>query len=61
MPRAEPADPYASLRDSAGDRPHRKRSPHGTASAGDSRVDGLASGIYIVRLSNEITKKVIIR
>ena len=29
--------------------------------AGDSRVDGLASGIYIVRLSNEITKKVIIR
>ena len=26
------ADPYASLRDSAGDRPHRKRSPHGTAS-----------------------------
>ena len=29
--------------------------------AGDSRVDGVASGIYIVRLSNEITKKVIIR
>lgn len=29
--------------------------------AGDSRVDGLASGIYIVLLSNEITKKVIIR
>ena len=29
--------------------------------AGDSRVDGLASDIYIVRLSNEITKKVIIR
>lgn len=29
--------------------------------AGDSRVDGLASGIYIIRLSNEITKKVIIR
>ena len=29
--------------------------------AGDSRVEGLASGIYIVRLSNEITKKVIIR
>ena len=25
--------------------------------AGDSRVEGLASGIYIVRLSNEITKK----
>ncbi len=29
--------------------------------AGDSRVDGLASGIYIVRLSNKITKKVMIR
>ena len=29
--------------------------------AGDSRVDGLASGIYIVRLSNERSKKVIIR
>ncbi len=29
--------------------------------AGDSRIDGLASGIYIVRLSNETTKKVIIR
>lgn len=28
---------------------------------GDSRVDGLASGIYIVRLSNKITKKVMIR
>lgn len=29
--------------------------------AGDSRVDSLASGIYIVRLSNKITKKVMIR
>lgn len=29
--------------------------------AGDSRLDGLASGIYIVRLSSEITKKVIIQ
>lgn len=29
--------------------------------AGDSRVDGLVSGIYIVRLSNKITKKVMIR
>ena len=29
--------------------------------AGDSRVDGLVSAIYIVRLSNKITKKVMIR
>lgn len=29
--------------------------------AGDSRLDGLASGIYIVRLSSDISQKVIIR